>query len=127
MAKGPAVKVEGAREVRKALKAVDGGTRNMTNVHRAVAQSVVPAAVGRTRRGRTGALASSYKVRASAAKAAITSALVYAPIQEFGWPRRGIRESLALSGAVESERGAIVDQYTRAVADVVERAQEGRS
>ena len=126
MASGPAVKVEGAREVRKALKAVDGGTRNMTTVHRAIAQSILPAAQGRTRR-RSGALASSYKVRASAAKAAISSALVYAPIQEFGWPRRNIRESLALSGAVEDARSAIVDQYTRAVADVVERAQAGKA
>lgn len=119
------IQVEGAREVRKALKAVGAGTRNMTAVHRAIAQGLVPAIVARTRKGRTGDLAGSYRVRASAAKAAIGSALVYAPVQEFGWPRHNITPSNALVGTVEDSRSSILADYTAAVADVIAKAEAG--
>lgn len=120
MAKPAQVQVEGAREVRKALTKVGAGTRDMTQVHRRVAARVVPAAQDRTRL-LTGGLAGSYRVRASAAKAAIASNLVYAPVQEFGWPARGITPSLALTGAVEAARQDIADTYQRYVADVIAR------
>lgn len=114
------VQVEGAREVRKALKAVGAGTRDMTAVHRAIAQGLVPAAAARSRH-LSGDLAGSYRVRASAAKAAIGSPLIYAPVQEFGWPAHGITPSKALIGAVEDARSEIVDTYTRQVGDLIDR------
>lgn len=120
MAKGAMVQVEGAREVRATLRKLGQGTRDMTQVHRQVAAMVIGPAQGRTRR-RSGALAGSYKVKASAAKAQVGSALVYAPVQEFGWPRRGITASNALVGAVEALRPTIVDAYTRHVDDLVTR------
>lgn len=120
MGKPLGVQVEGAREVRSTLRKLGKGTRDMTQVHRQVAAMVLGPAAGRTRR-KSGDLAGSYKVKATAAKAAISSGLVYASVQEFGWPRRGITPSLALSGTVESMRGAIGEAYSRHVADLVER------
>lgn len=120
----PAVQVEGAREVRKALKDLGQGTRDMTAIHRAIASGIVPQAAGRTRR-LSGDLAGSWRVRASASKAAIGSALIYAPVQEFGWPSRGITPSLALTGAVEDNRDAIASQYERAVSDLITRVSGG--
>jgi hypothetical protein len=122
--RGPAVQVLGAREVRRDLRKLGEGTRDMTATHRKVAALVLGPAQARTRR-RSGALAGSYRVRASAAKASIVSKLVYAPVQEFGWPRRGITPSLALSGALEEARPAIVEEYQRAVAELVARVQAG--
>jgi phage gpG-like protein len=121
VAKAAAVQVEGAREVRRTLKKLGAGTRNMTDIHRKVAAMVVGPAQARTRRGATGKLAGSYKVRASAAKASVASNLVYAPVQEFGWPRHGITPSHALVGALEENRAAIADAYSKYVADLVER------
>lgn len=120
----PAVQVEGAREVRKTLRALGAGTRDMSRVHRKVAALVLGPAQAATRR-RTGALAASYKVRVSAAKAAIASALVYAPVQEFGWPARNITPSLALTSTVDLMRGSIADLYAREVDDLVDRLNQG--
>lgn len=120
----PAVQVEGAREVRATLRKLGKGTSDMSAVHRKVAALVVGPAQGRTRR-KSGDLAGSYKIRASAAKAAITSSLVYAAVQEFGWPRRGITPSLALTGALEDQAGPITDAYQRHVADLVDRLNAG--
>lgn len=124
MADGATVKVEGAREVRKTLRALGKGTRDMSAVHRQVASLVIGPAQARTRR-KTGDLAGSYRVKVSAAKAAISSKVIYAPVQEFGWPRRGIAPSLALTGALEEMRGTIADAYTKAVADLVSRLNAG--
>lgn len=124
MAAGPAVKVEGAREVRSTLRKLGKGTRDMSAVHRRVAALVLGPARERTRR-QSGDLGGSYRVKVSAAKAAISSSLVYAPVQEFGWPRHGITPSLALTGTVESMRGTIGDAYQREVADLVDRLNRG--
>jgi hypothetical protein len=89
-----------------------------------VAAVVVGPAQGRTRR-QSGDLAGSYKVRASAAKAAIASTLVYAPVQEFGWPRRNIAPSLALTGTLEAMAGTITEVYRRDIDDLVDRLNQG--
>ena len=117
---GPVVKVEGAREVRKSLRALGQGTRDMTEVHRKVAGMVIGPAAARSRH-LTGALAGSYRVKASAAKAQVSSRLVYAPVQEFGWPRHGITPSHALESTVEDLAPTIRDAYGRHVADLVDR------
>lgn len=116
----PAVQVEGAREVRATLRKLGQGTKDMSQVHRKVAALVIGPAQGRTRH-QSGKLAGSYRVKASAAKAAISSTVVYAPVQEFGWPRRNITPSLALTGALEAERTAIVDAYQAYVTELVDR------
>jgi predicted xylose isomerase-like sugar epimerase len=92
----------------------------MTKVHRKVATMVLGPARARTRR-QSGDLAGSYRVRASAAKASIASALVYAPVQEFGWPRHSITPSHALVGALEDLTPAIADEYRREVTALVDR------
>jgi hypothetical protein len=114
------VQVEGAREVRSTLRKLGAGTRDMTGVHRKVAALVLPVAASRSRH-LTGALAGSYRVKASAAKAQVGSALVYAPVQEFGWPRRAITPSHALEGAVEELRPTIAAAYQAHVTDLVDR------
>jgi hypothetical protein len=96
----------------------------MSAVHRKVAAMVIGPAAGRTRR-LTGDLAGSYRVKVSAAKAQVSSRLVYAPVQEFGWPSRGITASLALTGTVEDMRGTIADVYAREVEDLVDRLNRG--
>ena len=116
----PIVQVEGAREVRATLKALGKGTRDMTQVHRKVAAMVIGPAASRTRR-RSGALAGSYRPKVSAAKAQVASTLVYAPVQEFGWPRHNITPSHALESTVEDLAPSIAEEYRRHVDDLVGR------
>jgi hypothetical protein len=116
----PTVQVQGAREVRSTLRKLGAGTRDMTAVHRKVGAMVLGPAAGRSRR-KSGDLAGSYKVRASAAKAAVASTLIYAGVQEWGWPRHGITPSLALSGTLEDMAPELARVYQRHVEDLVDR------
>lgn len=124
MPDGAQVQVQGAAEVRRTLRALGAGTRDMSRVHRKVAAMVIGPAQGVTRR-RSGDLAGSYRVKVSASKAQVSSALVYAPVQEFGWPRRNITPSKALTGTVESMAGSIAQVYQAEVDALVDRLNAG--
>lgn len=121
MSQGPAVKVEGAREVRATLRKLGAGTRDMSKVHRKVAALVIGPAQARTRHGTTGKLAGSYRVKASAAKAAVSSNVIYAPVQEFGWPRHNITPSHALESTVQDLAPTIAEAYQAYVKELVDR------
>jgi len=119
------IRVEGSREVRRALKGLGADVHDMTDLHRSIAQSVLPLVQSRVRHGKTGKLAGSFRVRASTAKAAIGSGLVYAPVQEFGWPRHGIAPSRAVVNAVVGAQASIAAQYQTGVGKLVAKAQAG--
>jgi hypothetical protein len=98
---GPVVEVEGARELRKALKGIEGGLDDLKDTHNKIAQVVVPA--GRSGAPhRTGRLAGS--VRGSGTKtAAVVRAggarVVYGGPIHWGWPARHIKGQPFLTDA----------------------------
>lgn len=125
---GPAIKVEGVAQVNRALRKAGAGTREMSALHRTIAQSVAPEVAAEfTARAKapTGALAASMRPRATARKASVASALVYAPIIEYGWPARGIEASGAGAAVLERRAAGIVEQYSREVSAIVDRAMGG--
>ena len=94
MAKSPVItRVEGARELRRTLKAAGDDLEDLKAAHAEAAAIVEPVARAKAPRGETGRLAGS--VRSSGTK---TMALVragyasvpYAGVQEWGWPGRNI-------------------------------------
>lgn len=124
----PAVKVEGVREVNRALRKVGAGTKEMSALHRRIAQSVAPEVsaefMARTA-APTGKLAASMRPRASARKASVASTLVYAPIIEYGWPARG-QPATGAGAAVLARRAAgIVEDYGHEVTAIIDRAMGG--
>ena len=107
MPDGVRVEVQGLRQVNAALRKVDGHARDLTVLHKSIAAEVAPVASANAPRGPSGGLAASYKSSGTKARAAIVSRLVYAPVIEFGWPRRNIEAAEPASRAVDSMAGTI--------------------
>lgn len=109
-----AIRVEGARELRRELRKIGGDLSELTAANRRIAELVVPAAragsPNASRRG-TGRLAESIGARATRTSARIASRLVYAPVIEYGWPARGISPSTFVQEAIEGSRDEIVAAY----------------
>ena len=88
----PVVTVVGARELRKALKAVEGGLDDLKATHDKIAQIVAPAG----RRGaprRTGRLAGSVRGSGTKTQAVVRAGgarLPYGGPIHWGWPARNI-------------------------------------
>lgn len=108
------VRVEGVREVQRALKALEASTADLTAVHREVAAELVPG-VGLRSPRRTGALAASWSAKSTKTRARIVSTKVYAGVIEYGWPARSIRAAKMVRQTIESSQRQIVASYERAI------------
>jgi len=95
--------VEGARELRKALKSVEGGLADLKQVH--MAAGVPVATTARTLSPkRTGRLAGSVRNKATRTRGTISAGRVsipYAAVIHFGWPRHNISPNPFLYAAIE--------------------------
>jgi len=87
----------------------------LTAAHAAAGDLLVAATRARSRR-RSGALAGSFTARVTADGVTVGSDLIYAPVQEWGWRRRHITPSRALTGALEQSGTRIGDIYHDEVA-----------
>jgi hypothetical protein len=118
------IRVEGARETRKALRQVGADLRDLTKVHRRIADLVAPVAranVPNTSGRSTGRLAEAIRPRATQTRASISAQLVYAPVIEFGWPGRGIPPALYIGHAMIDTAGEVMDLYREGIAEVLGR------
>ena len=116
----PTIKVEGVRELRSALKRIDGNARDLSRAHKSVAGRVVPKIAALTRR-RSGKLAGAWRPGGTAKAATARNPTLYAPVQEYGWPARGIEPTRAVETVIRTERDAIVRDYEAAIADIIDR------
>jgi hypothetical protein len=87
---------------------------SLTDAHAAAGAVVADAAAQRARR-RTGALAGSFAATVADHGVQVGSPLPYAGVQEFGWPRRHITPSRALTSALDASTGRVDQIYTAAV------------
>lgn len=71
----------------------------------------------------TGRLAASISYEARGDEVSIGSPLVYAPIQEYGSPRRGIRAQPYLNPSLDESADRIATTYELAVGGVVARIE----
>ena len=115
MADGFDVEVRGARNLSRTAGGAAREFRDLTDPNRAAAQRV--AAAARPPR-RTGRLAASIGVTdVSPTEAVVGSALVYAPVIEFGWAVHGIEARGFLADAANAAWGDVQNVY----ADEVDR------
>lgn len=123
----PVVKVEGARELRRALnRAADADLkREMKAANRAAAEVV--ARQGRVEAPKkTGRLAGSIRATAGVASGSVRAgraAIPYAGVIHFGWPARNIEPQPFLYEAADRRLGEVVSIYqarVRAIAEAVE-------
>ena len=113
----PEIKVEGAKELRRALKNVEGGTADLKKVHADAATVVeLQAATLVPRRSGTlaGSIRSTGQARAGVVRAGKAS-VPYAGVIHFGWPAHNIEPQPFLYDALDQRATEVVDLYRKRV------------
>jgi hypothetical protein len=106
-----AVKVEGVREVQKALKDLGAASADLKSAHLAVSSLLLPGVAQRTPR-RTGELAASWQAGATKTRARMTSPLRRAGPIEYGWPKHGIEPARMVRDTVDASHREILETYS---------------
>lgn len=120
----PVVTVVGARELRKALKSVEGGLADLKATHDKIAQIVVP--VGRREAPRrTGRLAGSVRGSGTKTQAVVRAGgarLPYGGPIHWGWPKRHIKAQPFLTHAGRETEPTWTGIYTHDVQQLIDRS-----
>jgi len=119
------VEVEGGKELRKSLKGVEDGLKDLQAAHGAAA-GIVAAAAPAYAPLLSGALAGS--IRGSGAKSAATvraggARVPYAGVQEYGWPARNIPAQPFLVPAAHDTEETWYPPYQEAVETLLGKVQ----
>lgn len=128
MARGPAprIQVKGAVELRRAMTMAEGQTKDLTAVHKAVADIVARAARTRVPIGKTHKLQKSIKGRATKTSARVRAGgdregVVYAGPIHFGWPAHNIEPQPFLYDALDDRADDVIDLYNKRVEAIVRK------
>lgn len=123
MARGGRIEVEGARELRAALKRAGDDASDLKDANQAAGQvvveearSIVPKLSGRLEGS----------IRASRAKGSATvkaggAQLPYAGVIHFGWPGHNIDPNPFLYDALDARRNEVIAAYQDAIDRITER------
>ncbi len=121
---GRQVSVEGARELRKALKTVgDEAKAGLKDVNLEVAEIVARAAVTKVP-SRSGALRETVRAAGAQTRASVKAGfkkVPYAGVIHFGFPARGILPQPFLYDALDARRDEVMDAYTDGIADLIKK------
>ncbi len=121
---GRQVSVEGARELRKALKTVgDEAKAGLKETNLEVAEIVARAAVTKVP-AQSGALRETIRAAGAQTRASVKAGfkkVPYAGVIHFGWPARNIAPQTFLYDALDSRRGEVVDAYKSGMADLLRK------
>jgi len=120
MPDGLNIEVRGADNLSRTARAAATAFQNLIDANRAAARAVATRAAPPRR---TGQLAASVGVLdANVREGVVGSALVYAPVIEFGWPAHGIEAQGFLADAADAAWTEVQDLYAdnadRILADV---------
>ena len=117
----PEIKIEGAKQLQRALRQVDGGTASLKDAHLAGAKIVEREAVRLAPR-RSGVLAGSLRSSGQARQGVVRAgraSVPYAGVIHFGWAKRNIAPQPYLYDAVDSRRQEVLDAYGKQVNEVI--------
>ena len=119
----PTIEVDGAREVRAALRKIEGGLADLKQVHADAAQIVERRAeqiVPRRSGALAGSVRSSGQARQGVVRAGRASVPSAAPIH-FGWRARNIQPQPFLYDALDDRRNEVIDRYETEVNGLIRR------
>lgn len=119
----PTVTVDGARELRKALKAVDGGVADLKSAHAEAAEIVEDRGHQLVPR-LSGLLDSSIRSSGQAAGGVVRagrSSVPYAGPIHFGWPAHNIEPQPFLYDALDDRSQQVVDVYEERVGSLIDK------
>ena len=121
---GRQVSVDGARELRKALKTVgDEAKAGLKDVNLEVAEIVARAAVTKVP-ARSGALRETVRAAGAQTRGSVKvgkKKVPYAGPIHFGWAARGIAPNMFLYDALDARRDEVMDAYTDGMADLIKK------
>jgi hypothetical protein len=119
----PAIKVKGADQLRKALRQVDSGIKDLKGVHADAAKVVEQRATQIVPR-RTGRLEASIRSSGQARQGVVragSAGLPYAGVIHFGWAGHNISPQPFLYDALDDRAGEVLDTYERGVEALIRR------
>lgn len=123
----PEIKVEGARELRSSLRRVSKEyPKEMKAIHEKVAEPVATLARSKSRR-KSGKMAGTTRTSATQTMARVAQGgygVVYAGVQEWGWPGHGIAPSHALTDSLAEREQQTLDTYLTLTDQFIDRVWE---
>lgn len=117
----PEIRVEGAKELRKALRDVSDGVSDLKQVHADAADIVAQRAAQLVPR-RSGRLASSVRSTGQASQGVVRAGFArvpYAGVIHFGWPRRNISPQPFLYDALDDRTSEVIAAYEQRVNELI--------
>jgi hypothetical protein len=123
------VRVEGARDLRRQLRAAGHDLGDLKAAHRAAAD-IVAADAARRAPKRTGRLAGNIRGSGTQTAAIVRvggARVPYANPIHWGWPRRGIAANRFVTDAMAATEGRWTAAYQNAVDDIVRTVRGGTS
>lgn len=119
----PRIEVEGAREVARRLRKVEGGMADLKKVHADAAEIVEVRAAAIVPR-RTGALKSTVRSTGQARGGVVRAGfkrVLYAGVIHFGWPKHNISPQPFLYDALDQRATEVVDVYETRVNKLIKQ------
>ncbi len=119
----PAVRIRGAKELRRALAHMDDGVQDFTQIGRDAAEVVAQFAKGISPR-MDGTLRHSVRTRASKTSASVAAgrkSVPYAGVIHFGWPRHNIEPQPFLYDALDRRSDEVIKLYEDRITDLVHK------
>lgn len=119
--RGVQVSIAGERELRRALRGVEGGIADMKAVHLEAAETVRDA-VDAPRE--SGDLAGTVRAAGQAKGAVVRAgkkAVPYAGVVHFGWPERNIEPQPYLYEALDDRRTEVISLYEERIDSLAEK------
>jgi len=111
------IRITGVQQVKDTLNKLGDAIKSNEELNKELSTTLAPKASAMAPR-LTGALASSVKGNPSAEKAQIlagSNAVVYAGVQEYGWPEKNIKAQPYLRPAVYNNLGYIIEKYNESI------------
>lgn len=117
------VRLEGAAELRRTLRAAGDDLGDLKAAHQAAAEVVAPAAASAApfRSGRLAASVRGSGTKTAAQVRAGSARVPYAGVQEYGWPARGIVAQPYLVPSAEATEPIWYDAYVAEVDTILGR------
>ena len=119
---GAQVRVEGAKELRRTLRKAGIDVADLKTANAQAAAYVATASRGAARH-RTGRMAASVRGNRAQARAVVTSRLIYAPVQHFGWPGHHISPDPWVTETAQRTEPTWLDMYMRDLERVLDGIQ----
>ena len=110
-----AVKIDGVREVQRAMSKVGAEAADLKVAHMRVSSLLIPGITARTPR-RSGNLAAGWKPGATKGRARITNSERYAGVIEYGWPEHNIEPARMIRDEVGASHREILEAYEQELA-----------